>query len=169
MTGTGRRFSPAGLGFVLTVLAEVLAFIGVAALIGYGFAFLLLFGLSAIGLVLFVRETPRAWREFREVAAAGGRPGPQLTRHLAALVGAVLIALPGFVTAVAGASLFLPPIRKVAGKAVTGFATRRMSSAAAGDLFGPRRVRVKVGKVTRETPSEPTSVSDPIEGEILDR
>jgi UPF0716 protein FxsA len=168
---TGKRFSPIGLGFVLTVLAEVLAFIGVGHLIGYGWAILLLVGISLIGGALFVRQTPRAWRELRTVAAAGQRPGPQLTRHLAGLLGAVLIGIPGFLTAIIGASLFLPPVRTFAGRAVTGFATKRMSSAVAGDLFGPRRVKVKVGKVSSaaDTAAGSPSASEPIEGEILDR
>jgi UPF0716 protein FxsA len=167
---SGKRFSPVGLGFVLALLAEVLAFILVGHLIGYGWAFLLLIGVSMIGGVLFVRQTPRAWRELRTVAAAGQRPGPQLVRHLAGLVGAVLIALPGFLTAIIGASLFLPPVRMLAGRAVTGFATKRMSSAVAGDLFGPRRV--KVGKKANVGPVDvPGSglAGEPIEGEVLDR
>ncbi|HEY2794063.1 MAG TPA: FxsA family protein [Micromonosporaceae bacterium] len=159
---TGKRFSPVGFGFVLSLAIEVLAFIGVGHLIGYGWAFLLLVVLSMAGLALFVRQTPRAWRDLRNVAAAGERPGPQLTRHLAGLAAAVLIAVPGFVSALAGVLLFLPPVRKVAGRAVTGFATRRISSSMASDLFGPRRVRVKVGNPAPS--SDPTT---PIEGEIV--
>jgi UPF0716 protein FxsA len=169
----GKRFSPVGLGFVLSVLVEVLAFIGVGHLIGYGWAFLLLVVLSMAGLALFVRQTPRAWRDLRNVAAAGERPGPQLTRHLAGLAGAILITLPGFVSFVVGSLLFLPPVRMLAGRAVTGFATRRLSSSVAGDLFGPRRVRVKVGKVSPTATVDPTPgmtfEDGPIEGEIVDR
>jgi UPF0716 protein FxsA len=167
---TGKRFSPVGFGFVLSLAIEVLAFIGVGHLIGYGWAFLLLVVLSMAGLALFIRQTPRAWRDLRNVAEAGERPGPQLTRHLAGLAGAVLIAVPGFVSAVVGVLLFLPPVRNLAGRAVTGFATRRLSSSVAGDLFGPRRVRVKVGKTTQPAPATTTFADDaPIEGEIVDR
>jgi UPF0716 protein FxsA len=171
--GSRRRFSPIGFGFVVGLLAEILAFIGVGHLIGYGWAFLLLIGVSMIGGVLFVRQTPRAWRDLRTVVESGERPGPQLVRHLAGLIGAILIAVPGFITAVIGASLFLPPIRMLAGRAVTGYATRRMSSSVAGDLFGPRRVRVKVGKVSpadsepARTASTTVTSDEPIEGEIV--
>ena len=143
----GKRFSAAGLTFVLAVLAEVLVFVGVAHLIGLGWAFLALIAVSFFGLWLMRHEGPRAWREFRTVAAAGGRPGAKLTRHAVGLLAGILVAVPGFLSALVGLSLFVPPVRSLAGKAATGFATRRMSSGVAGDLFGPRRVRVKTGPV----------------------
>jgi UPF0716 protein FxsA len=161
-TRAGRRFHPIGLGFVITLLAEIFAFVAVGHLIGYGWAILALIGVSAIGLAVFVRQTPRAWRQLRTMAAAGERPGPEVTRRLAQLVGAILIAMPGFLTAIAGAALFLPPVRMLAGRAVTGMAIRRMPSSMAGDLFGPRQVRVKVGK-----PGAEQDAGEPIEGEIL--
>jgi UPF0716 protein FxsA len=180
----GRRFSAAGLTFALTVLAEVLAFFGVAHLIGLGWAFLALFAMSMVGLWLLKREGPRAWRRFQAVTAAGERPGPQLTKAFLGLVAAILVALPGFLTGVIGLALLIPPVRALAGKGAIGFATKRMSSAVAGDLFGPRRVSVKVGKTvptaSRQAassqaasgraasgPAAPRSGDEPIEGEIV--
>ncbi len=157
----GRRFSVVGLSFVLAVLAEIFAFVGVAHLIGLGWAFLLLFAVSASGLFLLRHEGPRAWRQVRDYAQSPERPGSKLTKHLTGVFASILIALPGFLTAIVGALLFVPPVRTLAGRATAGFATKRVSSSMAGDLFGPRRVKVKVGKPT--TPSDDT----PIEGEIV--
>jgi UPF0716 protein FxsA len=170
----GKRFSVAGLTFVVTVLAEIAAFIVVGHVIGYGWAFLALVALSGFGVWLLRREGVRTWRRFREVSEAGGRPGPQLTRALVGLLGAVLIAVPGFITAVLGLALFVPPVRALAGRGAIGLATRRLAPSVMGDLFGPRRVRVRTGAPTREpvmTPggpaARPVDESTPIEGEIV--
>jgi UPF0716 protein FxsA len=158
---TGRRFSVAGLSFVIAVLAEVFAFVEVAHLIGLGWAFLLLFAVSASGLFLLRREGPRAWRQIRDYGRMSERPGIEISRHLVGVFAAVLIALPGFLTAIVGAALFVPPVRTLAGRSATGFAAKRVSPSVAGDLFGPRRVKVKVGR--------PAAADDstPIEGEIV--
>jgi len=166
-----RRVSLAGLAFVVSLLAEIAAFVVVGKLIGFGWAFLALLVVSAVGMWLVGHEGPRAWRRLREVAEAGERPGPKLTRHVVRLVGAVLVAVPGFLSALAGAALFVPPVRVLAGRLVTGFATKRLSSAVAGDLFGPRRVRVRTGPTTHPgtgtRPDQRGDVSEPIEGEIV--
>jgi UPF0716 protein FxsA len=161
----GKRFSAVGLAFVLTVLAEVLAFIAVWHFIGFGWTFLLLVGVSVVGAVLVRSEGTRAWQRWRAVAAAGERPGPQLTRALVGLVGAVLVAIPGFVTGLIGLALFLPPVRAIAGRGATGLATRRLAPHLVGDLFGPRRVRVKAGAPVRDAGR--FDGSTPIEGEIV--
>lgn len=160
----GRRFSVAGLAFVVTVLAEVAALIVVWHFVG-AFALLLLLGLSVVGAVLVRRESTRAWARWRAVAAAGERPGPQLTRSVVGLLGAVLVAIPGFVTGVIGLLLFLPPVRAIAGRGATGLATRRLAPQLVGEMFGPRQVKVKVGTPVR-TPG-PADSSAPIEGEIV--
>lgn len=163
----GRRFSAVGLSFVLVVLAEVFAFIGVAHLIGLGWAFLLLLAVSATGMYLLRHEGPRAWRQLREYSQTNGQAGTALSKHVTGVLASILIALPGFLTAIAGAALFLPPVRKLAGKGATAFATKRVSSATAGDLFGPRRVKVKVGKPVNVGGSAASDDSTPIEGEIV--
>jgi UPF0716 protein FxsA len=56
-----------------------------------------------------------------------------------------LLATPGLVTAALGILLALPPGRQIARLVVRRGTERRLSSAQAGDLFGPRRVRVRRG------------------------
>jgi UPF0716 protein FxsA len=159
----GKRFSAAGLVFVLVVLAEILAFVGVWHLIGFGLTFLLLLVLSGVGVWLLRREGTRAWRRFRAAADAGERPGPDLARSVVGLVAAILIAVPGFVTGLLGLLLLVPPVRVLAGRGAMALTTRRLSSSVAGDLFGPRMVKVRVGKPTRDVPG----AQSPIEGEIV--
>lgn len=177
------RFSTVGLTFVLFVVVEVLAFIGVTQLTGFWWALLLLIAASVAGGWLVKHEGVRAWQRFRSVSEAGERPGPHLTRAFTGLAGALLLLIPGFVTAVIGLLLFLPPVRALAGIGAVKFATARLPSSAAGDLFGPRRVRVKTGKpvrtpggtgpVTAETSGTRvhdagTDPGEAIEGEIID-
>ncbi len=86
----------------------------------------------------------------------------------------MLLALPGLVSAVVGLLLLVPPLRRVAGGGVRRATERRVSSMVAGDLFGPRRVRVYRG-APQPTPPQPTApppAAEPgaaIEGEIVDR
>ncbi|WP_405096487.1 FxsA family protein [Micromonospora sp. NBC_01412] len=171
-----------GLKFVpvvalLAVLAELAVFVGVGRLVGFGSAVLLVFAASLLGLVLLRREGMRAWRGFRAAAQAGQPPGPQVTDGLVGLLGALLLAVPGLVSAVVGALLLVPPVRRLTRAGVRRAAERRVSSMVAGDLFGPRVVRVRRGAAQPTSsdqspagPAEPTVVDGgrAIEGEIVE-
>ncbi|MEV0720714.1 FxsA family protein, partial [Asanoa sp. NPDC050611] len=133
------------LAILLTAAVEIAVFILVAHLIGFGFTVLLVLAASAAGVLLLRREGMRAWRGFRAAADAGQPPGNQVTDGLVGLGAGVLLAIPGLVTAVLGILLALPPGRQIARLVVRRGTERRISSAAAGDLFGPRRVRVRRG------------------------
>lgn len=130
---------------LLALLAlEVAALVAVAKLVGLSWTLLLLVALSVLGGWLLRREGVRAWRRFR-TAAQSGPPGRHATDGVVGLGGALLLAVPGFVTAALGLFLLLPPVRVLARRGVQHLAERRLSSAAAGDLFGPRRVKVRRG------------------------
>jgi UPF0716 protein FxsA len=70
--------------------------------------------------------------------------------------------------------LLIPPVRKLIGQRAEASAARRLSPAAVGDLFGPRRVRVRRGETIREPVVDPGPQTPPppagpaIEGEIVD-
>lgn len=146
----------------LTVIAEVVVFVLVAKQIGFGWAFLVLLATSLLGVALVRREGIRAWQRYRAVTEAGERPGPHLIRSLVGLLGAGLVLMPGFITDVIGLALFVPPVRVVAGKVLGRVAEREMGSSMAGQVFGPRKVRV-------HTPAGDTAAAGgPIEGEIID-
>ena len=152
-----------------TGVVEVFAFLAVAEAIGPGWAVLAVAAGCLIGLLLLRREGMRAWRRFRDAEDRGEPPGRRVSDRLVGLLGALLLAVPGFVTGVVGLLLLIPPVRMLARWSVESFATRRVSSAVAGDLFGPRRVRVRRGAPVRAEPGAPERSTGPtIEGEIVD-
>src|SRR5690242_1546823 len=138
-----RRRGLALLPLALSALAvaEIAVFIVVLHAIGGGWALLLLAAVSLAGLALLRREGIRGWRAFRAAAEAGQPAGGQVSNSLVGLGGALLLALPGFVTAVAGLILLLPPGRTLARRGVERFTERRVGA----DLFGPRKVKVRSG------------------------
>lgn len=133
------------IGLLLLAVAEIAVFVAVVNAIGAGWSILLLAATTVLGLVLLRREGVRGWRAFRTAAQAGRPPGSEVTHSLVGLLGALLLALPGLLTSTAGLLLVLPPFRGLARRGVQRAAERQVSSAVAGDLFGPRRVRVRRG------------------------
>ncbi|MGC4892866.1 FxsA family protein [Micromonospora sp. DT31] len=175
----GLKFVPVAL--LLLAVLELTVFVLVGRAVGFGVAVLLVFAASLLGLVLLRREGMRAWRGFRAAAQAGRPPGPEVTDGLVGLLGALLLALPGMFSGVVGLLLLVPPLRRVAGGGVRRATERRVSSMVAGDLFGPRRVRVYRGasqpthtptSPPPSAPAAPPTAVEPgpaIEGEIVDR
>jgi UPF0716 protein FxsA len=172
---------------LITALVEIGAFVLLGQAIGYGWTFLLLVAMSIAGMLLVRREGMKAWRRFRAVAQSGRPPGDQVTDGVVGLGAGLLLAIPGLVTGATGLLLAVPPGRTLARSATRRATERRVSSAVAGDLFGPRRVRVRRGAPTAAagptvsaepappatttvtaTPGAPVA-GDVIEGEIVDR
>ncbi|WBB50718.1 FxsA family protein [Verrucosispora sp. WMMA2044] len=167
------RFVP--LALLVSAAVEIAVFVVVGRALGFGAATLLVFAASLLGLVLLRREGVRAWRGFREAAQSGRPPGRQVTDGLVGLLGALLLATPGLVSGLVGVLLLVPPVRRLARGGVQRVAERRVSSMTAGDLFGPRRVRVYRGgpqpgsTPPGPTPQTPTSPARPVvEGEAIE-
>src|SRR5258708_6313257 len=133
------------IGALLLVIAEITVFVLVAHVIGWGWAVLAGLATMLVGGVLLKREGVRGWRRFRAAVTEGRPPGSEASDGLVGLVGALLLLTPGFLTDAVGLLLFLPPVRAVARHRVRRFTENRISSAAAGDLFGPRFVRARRG------------------------
>ncbi|WBB68768.1 FxsA family protein [Micromonospora sp. WMMD812] len=169
----GLRFVP--LAMLVAVVLELAVFVLVGRAVGFGAAVLLVFAASLLGLALLRREGMRAWRGFRAAAESGQPPGRQVTDGLVGLLGALLLAVPGLVSGLVGLLLLVPPVRRLARGGVQRTAERRVSSMVAGDLFGPRRVRVRRGApqpTPRPDTEQPPVVVDggrAIEGEIVER
>jgi UPF0716 protein FxsA len=155
-----RRAGVVALGLLAATIAEIVVFILVVKLIGLPWALAVVLATSILGGWLLRREGTRAWRRFRAALAERRPPGREASDGLLGLLAALLLLLPGFLTDLAGAVLLAPPVRRYAGAALQRVAERRISPAAAGDLFGPRQVRVRP---RRDAGDEPV-----IEGEILD-
>jgi UPF0716 protein FxsA len=160
-----------GVGLLLAVIAEVVLFVLVAHWWGVAVTVLLVVASSLVGALLLRSAGLRAWRGLRAAGMAGRPPGPEVSQGLLGLLSGLLLVLPGFLTDLVGLALLAPPVRRVAGRGVQRVAERRMSSAVAGNLFGPRRVRVRRGQAYRPAPDGPPAPpgSAPIEGEIIDR
>jgi UPF0716 protein FxsA len=166
-----------GLAAIIAVAIEVAVFVAVVKLVGLPWALAALIVLSVVGGWLVPRQGIRAWRRFRAAAAAGNPPGRQVTDGLVGLIGALLLAVPGFVSALAGMALLVPPLRWYARDRLERSVERRTSSAVAGNLFGPRQVRVRRGRASRSAgrgagptgqppvaePAEPTGPTGPTE------
>ncbi|MBO4160264.1 FxsA family protein [Micromonospora antibiotica] len=151
------RFVPPAL--LLAVVAELAVFVVVGRAVGFGTAVLLVFAASLVGLVLLRREGMRAWRGFRTSVESRQPPGRQVTDGLVGLAGALLLAVPGLFSGVVGVVLLVPPVRRLVRSGVQRATERRVSSMVAGDLFGPRTVRVRRG--------EPAAPTPPVDGDVV--
>ncbi|MCW2640614.1 MAG: FxsA cytoplasmic rane protein [Dactylosporangium sp.] len=165
-----RRVPLIGLAVIGTVVVEIAVFVAVARSVGWAWAFAALLAVSALGGWLVPRQGVRAWRRFQAAAAEDHAPGRQVTDGLVGLIGALLLAVPGFVTGLLGAALFAPALRSYARDRVERSVERHTSPTLAGNLFGPRRVRVR--RTRASSPPSPPPTSPPptaaIEGEIVD-
>jgi len=163
------------LGLLLLAVAEISVFVAVVHALGALWALLIIAASSVAGLVLLRREGIRGWRGFRAAAEAGRPPGPQVSNSLVGLLGALLLAVPGFISAVAGLLLVLPPGRNLARRGVERATERRVPASVAGDLFGPRHVRVRqsapVDEPAPDSPSGPATFGAPgqiVQGEVVE-
>jgi UPF0716 protein FxsA len=159
------------IGLLLLAVAEIAVFVTVVHAIGAGWSILLLAATTVLGLTLLRREGIRGWRAFRAAAETGRPPGAQVSNSLVGLLGALLLALPGLISSAVGLLLVLPPFRTLARRGMQRAAERHVSSAVAGDLFGPRRVRVRRGTPTDDAPAAPAQAARPaaiVEGEVVE-
>jgi UPF0716 protein FxsA len=162
-----RRLSWLPLAAFVAVAAEIAVFITVGEAVGYLLTVLAVVAASLLGLALLGREGGRAWRRFRDAATAGRPPGEHVTDGLVGLAGALLLAVPGLLTGATGLALLTPPVRRGARAWIRSRAERRLSSATAGGLFGPRRVRVRWDPPQPARPQPDGPQSGVVEGEVL--
>jgi UPF0716 protein FxsA len=111
------------IGLLVLPAAEVIIFIVVAALIGWLPAAALFVGTSVAGVMLLKRSGRGDLDRFRAAFARDGVRAVHLeSPGLAAIVGGILLVLPGFLTDVLGVALFVPALRR--------WASARLASAA---------------------------------------
>ncbi len=136
------------IGLLLLPLAEIAAFLLVATLTGWAWAFALFIATSVLGVIL-LKRTGRG--DFDRLLRAFGR-GKKRALHLespgaATMVGGILLVFPGFITDLLGAALFVP-------------AVRRWTSAAAAKLIRKRRRRPHDERMIDLEPGEWHQISD---------
>ncbi|GAA2525368.1 FxsA family protein [Pilimelia columellifera] len=146
--GKLRRYLLAGTGATAGwVAVEAAALWACAQVLGWPWTVALLVALSATGLVLLRRGGAAMWR-----AARAGTAAPA---DLVAVAAALLVAIPGLITAVVGLVMWLPPTR-----VLLGALARERGPAAVRRAFGPRRVRADGAR-------PPGPAGEAIDGEIV--
>ena len=128
-----RRFGPLALGVI-----ELIALVMVANWVGFGWALLLLFGTTILGVALLRIEGLRAWSELRAAAADDRDPeGEAETANArsarmadtgARILSGILLTFPGFLTDLIGLVLLIPPIRRGVGRRLAASAFRTFPS-----------------------------------------
>jgi UPF0716 protein FxsA len=109
------------IGLILLPLAEIVAFILIAIVIGWFWATGLFLATTLAGL-LVLRRAGR--RDFDRLRAEFGRDGFAAVRldgpNLGPIAGGILLVFPGFITDLLGALLLVPAIRRRLGAIVRG-------------------------------------------------
>lgn len=111
---------------LLLPLAEIAAFILVAAIVGLGSAFLLMLATTLAGFLVLRRVGRDGIARFRVAAADPGAAGiqPNAGGFLTVLAG-LLLFLPGFLTDLIGAALLIGPVRRWCGRTLRLWLRRR--------------------------------------------
>jgi UPF0716 protein FxsA len=99
------------LGACLFFIAEIVAFVAVGQHIGFGWAVLLLIGVSALGPLLVRRVGLGVLGRTQDRLAEGELPTRELLDGVVVLAGGILICLPGFISDALGLLLLVPPVR----------------------------------------------------------
>jgi UPF0716 protein FxsA len=137
------------LAFLLFGAAEIASFVGVGEQIGFGWAVLLLIGVSALGPLVVRRVGLGVLVRTQDRLAAGEVPTREVLGGLLVLVGGVLICVPGFVGDALGLLLMIGPVRDLV--------IRRAGGRLAGPVRALRTERWRVvDAASRPVPPAPT-------------
>ncbi|HTO00336.1 MAG TPA: FxsA family protein, partial [Microthrixaceae bacterium] len=110
-------------------VVEIWAAIAVGGLIG-GFAtVVLLICLSCVGVWTLKRQGIASWKAVVDDLNQGHSPGDKMLDGVIAMLGALLLVIPGFVTAAIGGLLLLPPVRALLRPLILVWMTKRAASA----------------------------------------
>ena len=107
--------------FVAIPIVEIIATVVVAHFIGWGLALLALLALSLVGGWQVKVQGLGAWRDAVSEVDRGGSPALVALDGALRVIGAVLLTLPGFLTAFIGIVLLLGPPRRVAARRAGGW------------------------------------------------
>lgn len=158
---TGTRWRAVLALILLMPIIEVVIAIWVGGLIGTGATLLSLLGLTVVGIAVIRHQGSRAFADLQSAAREQRRPARDLADRVLVLVGGVLLAAPGFVTAALSVLFLLPFTRPLLRGAVGGWAVRR------GSMYVTTQVRPPAdGATSRRGPSN--QYGDVVRGEVVD-
>ncbi len=101
------------IGLLLLPVAEIAAFIVIAALIGWLWAICLFLATTVLGLAILKRSGRKDVDRFRAEFAKDGFYAIHLeSPGLGPIIGGILLVIPGFITDVLGLMLLVPGIRR---------------------------------------------------------
>jgi UPF0716 protein FxsA len=124
------------IGLLVIPAAELLAFILVAALIGWLWAAGVFIATSIIGVLLLRRSGRADLDRLRGAFARDGIRALHLeTPGVATMLSGILLIFPGFITDLAGAALLLPPLRRWAATKFAALAHNRHYSPRDGHII----------------------------------
>lgn len=139
-------------GALVFVAAEVGAFVAVGSQIGFGWAVLLLIGLSMLGPFAIRRVGLGVLARTRGRLESGEVPTRELLDGVLVLAGGVMICVPGFVSGALGLLLMLRPVRDVLAR-TGGYWLGRRVAATTSRRVGWTVTDVESHPTTRDTPS----------------
>ncbi len=116
----------------LFFVAEVAAFVAVGTHIGYGWAVLLLIGVSALGPFLIKRVGLGVLARTQDRLAQGELPTRELLNGVVVLAGGIMICIPGFISDALGLLLMIGPVRHLIIRVGGGRVARRVQTARPG-------------------------------------
>ncbi|MEU4412323.1 FxsA family protein [Nocardia salmonicida] len=111
--------------FVLYLVVEIAALVGLAQLIGIGWALVALVAVSAVGLVLLGRQGRRVFDRFRRASRGEVTAESAVADGVIVATGSVLLFVPGLVTGLVGLLALFPPTRALLRPALEKLGTRR--------------------------------------------
>lgn len=127
-------------GLLVLPVAEIIAFIVVAMITGVLWALALMIATSVAGIMLLRGHGVGHVTRVRGAVAQDGFAALSLdTPGIAAVAGAFLLLIPGFITDCLGIVLLAPPIRRWLFAAAAGARQRRSAGPKSGPNGGPRR------------------------------
>jgi UPF0716 protein FxsA len=114
------------IAILLLPLAEIGAFVLVAATVGLGLAFILMLATTLTGFLVLRRAGRGGIARFRVAVADSDVAGFQAnTGGFLTILAGLLLFLPGFLTDLAGAVLLIGPVRRWCGQAFRRWVRRR--------------------------------------------
>ena len=99
-------------------LAELLAAMLVASLIGWGWTLLLVVAGIPAGMAIMRNAGEASFAAMRVAARTGHLPADAGGSHALQFLAGLLIAVPGFITDIAGLLLLIPPVQRLIGRRI---------------------------------------------------